>query len=130
MATTAEYSSYIIDLCGAMLEHRHGLTDAQIKRIVRIRKQTVRFITAYLQHESSDLPVLLDFLSTQAIAPLRQIAGHTDMILDGRCGPVQADYAEAIGEIRDCTHAIYDELEDMYHHLRDLMSMLEPVGQE
>ncbi|MEL7433464.1 MAG: hypothetical protein AAFN11_05920, partial [Chloroflexota bacterium] len=65
MANTTEYSSYIIDLCTAMLENRQGLTQEQAKRVYRIRKQTVRFITAYLQHESSDLPILLEFLATQ-----------------------------------------------------------------
>ena len=130
MASTAEYSSYIIDMCTAMLENRQGLTDEQAKRVYRIRKQTVRFITAYLQHESSDLPVLLEFLSTQSIAPLRLIVGHADMILDGRCGRVHPDYGRAIGEIRDCTHAIYEELEDMYNHLNNLMGMLDPAPQD
>lgn len=124
MASTVEYSSYIIDLCTAMLDNPRGLTSAQIQRVSMIRRQTVNFLTDYLRHESSSLPQLLYYLGKEAASPIRIIIGCSDMILSGRCGEVQRNYGEAIGEIRDCGYAIYDDVEDMHKNLSELMSNL------
>lgn len=125
MATTVEYSSYIIDLCSAMLDNSRGLTTPQMQRISMIRRQTVNFITDYLRHESSSLPQLLYYLDKEASAPLRIIIGCSDMILSGRCGDVQRNYGEAVSEIRDCGYAIFEDVEDMHKNLSELMSSLD-----
>lgn len=124
MASTTEYSSYIIDLCTAMLEHPEGLTQAQTQRVSMIRRQTVNFITDYMRHESSSLPNLLHYLENEAVVPLRIIIGCSDMFLSGRCGPVHHDYGEAVTEIRECGYAIYNDIKDMYENLHELMSGL------
>lgn len=128
MTSSVEYSSYIIDLCSAMLDNRQGLTDAQVKRLTMIHRESVNFITEYLRHESSSLPELLDFLGHSAIAPLQAIVGYSDMILSGRCGRLRRAYGEAISEIRDCTYAIYDDVQDMHENLQELMQNLEMVS--
>ena len=124
MTTAVEYASYIIDLCTAMLDHRVGLTDAQAQRLTMIHYKAVDFLTEYVQHESSNLPELLDYLGQEAQTPLRIIVGCADMILDGNCGIVQEAYAEAVAEIRDCGYSIQADIEDMHENLNNLMSDL------
>ena len=121
MTSTVDYSSYIIDLCTAMLDNSQGLTDSQVQRISMIRRQTVNFITDYLRHESSDLPQLLHYLDKEAVSPLRIVIGCSDMILSGKCGDIQQNYGEAIGEIRDCGYAIYDDVEDMHKKAQEYL---------
>lgn len=124
MATTIEYGTYIIDLCTAMLEHSRGLKKPQGHRIVLIRRQTVKFLTDYMQHESSSLPDLLTYLTHEATPPLESVRTMCEDILEGRCGQVQPNYREAIVEIQDCCHAIYDDVDDMRANLDRLMSDL------
>ena len=124
MASTVEYGTYIIDLATAMLENPGGLTEAQGQRIVMIRNQTVNFLTEYMQHESSALPNLLAYLAGEADKPLRILIGCCDMILKGKCGPVQQDYGDAIVEIRECAVAMFEDIEDMHDNLKELMSNL------
>lgn len=124
MATAVEYASYIIDLSTAMLDHRVGLTDAQAQRLTMIHHKAVDFLTEYVQHESSNLPELLDYLGQDAQTPLRIIVGCADMILNGNCGAVQEAYGEAIEEIRDCSYSIQADIEDMHGNLHNLMSDL------
>lgn len=124
MTNAVDYASYIIDLSIAMLEHRVGLTDAQIQRLTMIHGKAVDFLTDYIQHENSNLPELLDYLGQSAQSPLQIIVGCADMILNGSCGIVQEAYADAITEIRDCGYSIQNEIEDMYESLYTLMSDL------
>lgn len=124
MTSTTEYSSYIIDLCTAMLDNSQGLNKAQVQRVSMIRRQTINFITEYLRHESSSLPDLLYYLDKEASSPLRIIIGCSDMILSGKCGDIQQDYGDAIGEIRDCGYAIHEDIEDMHKHLSELLGNL------
>lgn len=107
-----------------MLEHRVGLTDAQAQRLQMIHGRAVDFLTEYIQHESSNLPELLDYLSQDAQTPLMIIVGCADMMLNGSCGEVQEAYAEAIEEIRECGYVIQNDMEDMYENLHNLMSDL------
>jgi hypothetical protein len=124
MTSSVEYATYIIDLSMAMLEHRIGLTDAQAQRLQMIHGRAVDFLTEYIQHESSGLLELLDYLGKDAVSPLRIIIGCADMILNGQCGIVQEAYAEAIEEIRECSYCIQNDIEDMYENLQNLMSDL------
>lgn len=124
MATTIEYGTYIIDLCTAMLEHPGGLTKPQGQRIVMIRKQSVNFLTEYMQHESSSLPDLLYYLANAAPPPLEAIHTMCEQILTGKCGRVQPNYREAIVEIQECCHAMYDDVEDMRINLDQLLGDL------
>ncbi|MEM9950735.1 MAG: hypothetical protein AAF846_03990 [Chloroflexota bacterium] len=124
MATTIEYGTYIIDLCTAMLEHPRGLTKAQGQRIAQIRQQTVNFLTDYMQHESSALPDLLEYLTHHATPPLETMHHLCEMILDGRCGAIQSNYGEAVAEIQECCHVMYDDIDDMRVNLDQLMSTL------
>jgi hypothetical protein len=124
LTSSVEYATYIIDLSMAMLEHRVGLTDAQAQRLQMIHGRAVDFLTDYIQHESSNLPELLEYLSQDAQTPLRIIIGCSDMILNGSCGLIQETYAEAIEEIRDCGSIIQNDMEDMRASLQNLMSDL------
>lgn len=124
MATTVEYGTYIIDLCTAMLENPGGLTRDQGKRIFIIRKQTVQFLTEYLQHESNSLPQLLYYLTNQATPPLEVAMKSCEMLIVGRLGKVHENYYEAIIEILDCCHAIVEDIEDMRLNLDQLMGDL------
>ena len=124
MATTIEYGTYIIDLCTAMLEHPRGLNKPQGQRIVGIRRETVNFLTDYMQHESSSLPDLLSYLTHGATPQLESVRQMCEEILDGRCGRVQPNYRDAVVEIQDCCYAIYDDVEDMRFNLDQLMGNL------
>lgn len=124
MASTVEYGTYIIDLSSAMLDNPSGLTDTQGQAVLMIRQQAVSFLTDYMQHESSALPTLLDYLSNGATDPLGILINGCNDILNGNCGAVQQNYGEAISEIRDCAIAMYEDVEDMQKNLADLMSNL------
>lgn len=124
MTSVVEYGSYIIDLSTAMLENPQGLTHAQAKQLRFIRQHSVDFLTSYLQHESSSLPNLLGYLQNRATQPLQSIIVSSHMILSGKCGSVQEAYGEAVLEIRDYGHAMYDEVENMNENLQNLMSNL------
>ncbi|MGB7341357.1 MAG: hypothetical protein WBC91_20850 [Phototrophicaceae bacterium] len=124
MATTIEYGTYIIDLCTAMLENPGGLTRPQGKRIFVIRKETVNFLTEYLQHESNSLPQLLQYLTHNATSPLEIVMKNCEILMIGRLGKMHTDYYEAVIEILDCCHAMVDDLEDMRQNLDQLMGDL------
>jgi hypothetical protein len=128
MTSIVEYGSYIIDLSTAMLENPRGLTNAQAKRLRFIRQQSVDFLTGYMRHESSSLPDLLAYLQKDALQPLQAIIVSSDVILSGECGRVRRTYGEAVVEIRDCGHAMYDEVESMNENLRNLMVDLEIIN--
>jgi hypothetical protein len=108
----------------AMLEHRVGLTDAQAQRLQMIHGRAVDFLTEYIQHESSNLIELLDYLGQEALKPLRIIIGCSDMILNGNCGIVQEAYGDAIEEIRECSYMIQNDIEDMHENLQNLLTDL------
>jgi hypothetical protein len=124
MTNSVEYATYIIDLSMAMLEHRVGLTDAQAQRLQMIHGRAVDFLTEYIQHESSNLIELLDYLGQEALKPLRIIIGCSDMILNGNCGIVQEAYGDAIEEIRECSYIIQNDIEDMHENLQNLLTDL------
>lgn len=121
MATTVEYATYIIDLTHAMLKVRQSLTDEQIKRIRMLNRRTVDFLTDYLQHESSSLPDLLQYLSTGTREPIRGIIGGSKMLLSGNCGILPPDFQAAVKEILQCGYAIHREIEDMHNNLSSFM---------
>lgn len=128
MASVVEYGSYIIDLATAMLEHPQGLTKEQGQQLGVIHQGAVNFLTDYLQHESSALPDLLNYLETKASPPLQAIIDSSEMILSGDCGPVRQAYGEALVEVRDCGYAMFDEIESMYDNLQVLMGNLGMTG--
>lgn len=128
MTKTIEYGTYIIDLCGAMLEHAQALNPEQVRHIRIIQHHSVQFVTVYLQHESSALPELLTYLGTQAIVPLHIIAKHCDQLLNSTTLPLPPNYREAIAEVLECCYLIHDDLQDMRDNLQAFMNTLNQVG--
>lgn len=125
MSELMEYSAYIIDLTGAMLENSEGLNDAQGQRILMMNRRAVDFVTEYLQYESASADRLLSYLNHDAQNPLRIILGNSQMLLSGNCGELQTDYAEAVQEIYDCVFAIVEEVQQMR---LDLQNFMESIG--
>ena len=124
MAKSVEYGTYIIDLTGAMLEHRRRLEPNQVEHIKLIRNNAVNFVTDYLRHENAPLDRLMKFLSYDAQSSITIIIRACEMLSAGMYGELPGAFKEAIREIGDCGYAMHDDIQTTKEELEQFMTTI------
>jgi hypothetical protein len=125
MDIIVEYALEMVDISGAILEHRQPLTDVQVEHVEIIHQRGIEFIVTF--QEKMGLPVrdLRRYLSHDALSPLTVVVGFTQLILfEARTEPLPEAYMEAFDAIRDYGQALVEEVKTLHEQLWGFMQTM------
>ena len=109
-----DYSSYIIEIAQAILEHTKGLNAEQVEQMEIVHRRAVDFITEFIEAQERELERFRSYLNHDALTPLSIVIGYTELLLMNASGDLGDPYREAVQQIRDNGYVLRDLVREFH----------------